>query len=206
MMKKRVTYVDNDGFEHDFEPLNDEVEIVKKGKHFYAFYLVQDESPSSPNEWGNEDAFIVNYHQLFWVEKNSIITEGEIKDWYLGNKIPQEEVYEIFKLSAHIHSGVWLSLQKNFSCDPGGWDTSHVGAVLVSKKQWGDHEKRVEVAQAIVDEWNMYLSGDVYGIVQEKFDNKKRILDCESCWGFYGHENAKAELQGQKESTINGEG
>lgn len=39
-----------------------------------------------------------------------------------------------------------------------------------------------------MDEWNQYLSGDVYGYVIEH--NGEHV---DSCWGFYGLDNCKQE-------------
>jgi len=195
----RTTYVDDEGFTHEFEPINDEVEIIKKGNHFYAFYLAQDDGYESPDAWGGDSIFLVNYHRDFWVENKKVIDKHDVIDWYRGEEIEQEKDYKIFMLSCLVHSGVWLSLGRDFPCDPGGWDTSHVGVVLVSKKDFKTEEKQREAAQAIVDEWTMCLSGDVYGVIWEKFDKDKNLIDCESVWGYYGHKNALGELQNQKE-------
>jgi hypothetical protein len=74
------------------------------------------------------------------------------------------------------------------------FDVSHVGAVFVSKKEWTDENKAYEAAQSLVETWNQYLSGDVYGIVRETYDKKKIQVDQKSCWGFYGYEYAKQAL------------
>jgi hypothetical protein len=61
---------------------------------------------------------------------------------------------------------------------------------MVSKKEFPDQEKAEKAAAALVEEWNYWLSGEVYGIVREDYDNDKQPLREESCWGFYGYKYA----------------
>jgi hypothetical protein len=196
-MKKvtKTKFVDDSGFSYDFEPVNDEVTIIKQGDKFKAFYLAPDTYPQSPDEWDDCGVFIVNYHRDFWVEKKDIITADDLCAHYHGERLEIEDEYYIFPMSCLVHSGVWLSLAHSFACDSGGWDTSHVGAVLVSKKECPDEKTAEKWAEGQVETWNQYLSGDVYGVVCETFNKDKEQLDQESCWGFYGHESAKEELQ-----------
>lgn len=42
--------------------------------------------------------------------------------------------------------------------------------------------------------WNQYLSGDVYGIVYEYYDENKNQIKEESCWGYYGYDDTKKEM------------
>lgn len=116
-------------------------------------------------------------------------------DWYQGEKISQTKDYYIFPLSALIHSGVYLSLSYSFPSDPGGWDTSHVGAVFASKKEWESKESAYKAAKSLVGTWNQYLSGDVYGIVVERYDNNKQQIDHDAVWGYYGYEYALKALK-----------
>jgi hypothetical protein len=41
----------------------------------------------------------------------------------------------------------------------------------------------------MVETWNQYLSGDVYGFIIEDGEG----TDVDSCWGFYGLETVKQE-------------
>ena len=205
-------YVDDEkGFEYTFEPIEDSITIKKTKSGYEARYLVQDEHYDGPDERGDDGLFLVNYHRDFDVRRDSVITKDDLVNWYRGDfedykddpddenedgRFPLEEKYYIFKLACLSHSGVWLSLRHSFDCDPGGWDTSHVGAVLVSKEEWPDRAKAIEAAEGLVETWNQYLSGDVYGCVVEYYDKKKQQIDHDSCWGFYGHKYALEELKG----------
>ena len=167
------------------------IEEIKIDEVTVKFY--QDTDAQSPADWGDENLFLVHYHRDFWQE-NKDVTERDLRDLYQGNKTETtrrlQKEYYIFPVAALIHSGVWLKLgHGGFSMDEGGWDTSHVGALFASKKEFkskGDAEK---CATGKVTEWNHYLSGDVYGFVVEDKDGE----DLDSCWGFYGLKYAKEE-------------
>lgn len=101
--------------------------------------------------------------------------------------------YHVFLLHAHIHSGVRLYLGHEVTgrriekedaaweapSDPGGWDTSMLGLVFVSRKpgEFGSTTPEM-VAASLVEEWNMYLSGDVYYyVVERQVVEKKEWFD-----------------------------
>jgi len=190
-----TTYKNEDGFEFVFHPIEDTLSIKKTKKGYEARYLIQDDTGDSPDDWGDESVFLVNYHSDFYVEKDSIITKDEVKAWYHDEKIEQEKRYYIFKLSCLVHSGVWLSLEHSFVCDPGGWDTSHVGLVLVSKKEAKSRKKAIELAEGLLKTWNSCLSGDVYCLVKETYDKEKKRLDYDTLGGVYEHANALEMLK-----------
>lgn len=90
--------------------------------------------------------------------------------------------YHVFGLEAYIHGGVRLALlnEGNF-CDR-SWDVSNVGAVLVAKEEWPGPAEARKTALGLIEDWNDYLSGNVYGYA---------IMDqageeISSCWGYYG--------------------
>jgi hypothetical protein len=207
----KTRFVDEEeGFEYYHEPVEDSVTIKKTPEGYEARYLVQDSDPMPPDDCDDDNLFLVNYHRDFDVRRDKIITKDDLVNWYRKTfddykedpedeneigKFPLEEKYHIFPLSCLVHSGVWLSLRHSFDCDSQGWDTSHVGAVLVSIEEWPDAGKAIEAAESLIEQWNQYLSGDVYGIVKETYDKEKTPIDENSCWGFYGHKYALEELK-----------
>jgi hypothetical protein len=101
------------------------------------------------------------------------------------------------QLGVYDHSGitVWteeIGSRKAHDFDPGGWDTSHVGYVLITKSRWdqmngGDPEAMVDseikvglgsipvkmraaeaVLDAEVEEWDDWMTGNVWGYVITK--------------------------------------
>jgi hypothetical protein len=199
---------DEKGFEFYHEPVKDTLIIQETPEGFEARYLVQDDSAMPPDEMDDDNLFLVNYHRDFDVRRDKIITENDLQNWYrkdfsdyddgegnLPDNIPQAAEYWIFSLAAYIHGGVCLSLGSGSHFPDQRWDVSHVGAVLVNRKEWPTKNKAIEAAENKVKEWNQYLSGDVYGIVKETYNKEKKQVDHDSCWGFYGHRYALEALQ-----------
>lgn len=205
MITKKITY-SKDDFEFSLEPIEDTLTIRKIKSGYVARYLAQDQDYESPDAWGDNDLFLVHYHRDFTITNNKVITEDAIRVWYQtfqkdgsrSSQIDAEKEYYIFAVSAYIHSGVVLSLCHNFGYDPGGWDTSHVGAVLASKKEFPSRDKAVKAAQGLIETWNMSLSGDVYISVIEKYNKDKEQTDMDSLGGIYGYKYARKELKGMK--------
>lgn len=100
-----------------------------------------------------------------------------------------EQSHHVYPLYAYIHGGVALSLGRagQFSDQ---WDSGQIGNVFVTRdtSEITDPDK---CADGLVEEWNQYLSGDVYGYVIE--DGEGAHVD--SCWGFYGIEYCKEEAR-----------
>ena len=200
-LKQKTRWVDEEGFEFIFRPTEDSIKIKKTKAGYEAFYITPDECPERPDSWGDNNLFLVHYHRDCWIVNDDVIKEDDVKNWYRqefdnydGGVFPCAEKYWIYAVSAYIHSGVRLSLNKTFFYDAQGWDTSHVGAVLVAKEEWPDEEKAKEAAEGMVEEWNQYLSGDVWCIVREKYDKKKNQLDYDVIGGFYGEKYALEAL------------
>ena len=168
--------------------------------------IVQDEDAQSPDDWGNDDAFLVYDHRNFSVGREGF-DPREIFESCSERKRMFYEGYYVFTCYAYIHSGVSLSLQRNnVGWWHGNWDTSSTGFVLVKRSKenkWWHKCKAREVAQATVDEWNEYLSGNVYGF--QTFDAEGNDID--SCWGFYGDPDGDvlAEAKGSIDCHIRGE-
>lgn len=187
-MTRTITTTDT-GLELSHNPQDDDdVLVTEKDGKITLRYLVRDSEPHPPNEDDDTGLFLVNYHRDFWVENKGFITKDTLASWYHGEKIEQEKTHWIFKLSMYSHSGVCLRLgSQGFPCDGMGWDTSRVGAVFVCKEEWGLSAEAEKAAECLVQTWNNYLSGDVWGYIVDVFDakTKERIdAECESCWGY----------------------
>ena len=196
--------------EYQFEPIDNTIKLTKTKDGYELRYLTQDENPSSPDECGDDSLFLVHYHRDFYIT-NKIITEDVLRQWYqaIYYKIPEikepdeTKDYYVLPVSALIHSGVWLSFAHSFAADSGGWDTSHVGAILVKKKEFGAGGVEFELskdeahtrAESLLQSWNEYLSGDVYCVVKETLDKDKQHIDFDIVGGFSGFEYAKECLE-----------
>jgi hypothetical protein len=214
-----------------------EEDIYYKG---YKIKIRQDEFVGSPDDWGNEDLFLVYDHREFTVKRDDFSPEDiydylSIKNALLKEDIfqPKDELeydlkgyfdyeskYWIFPVEAYIHSGVYLSLFSGTKqCR---WDSSVSGYILASKEEFKDLEIATNAAEGLLETWNQYLSGDVWGYIIEKsnaiytiskekfdrllFENDLSTLESEfdveneweevdSCWGFYGEDAAINEAK-----------
>lgn len=187
-----------------------ENEIKYKG---YKIKIEPDVCAKSPEEWRDDGLFLVGYHCDFWVEGPRVyhkLPEGVKRDKddkghllftkeeviELFNNGMKHKYYYVFGLEAYIHSGVCLALSHEGNFPDRQWDVSQLGAVFVSKKEFKRKDKARKAALALLEEWNQYLSGDVWGYVAE--DAEGRHID--SCWGFYGDEGRKDAEQQARDS------
>ena len=162
--------------------------------------IYQDEDAESPDNWGNKDVFLVAFHRDFWVQRDGFgkevciqLATGEEK----GERAKEiEKEYHWFGLEAYIHGGVSLALSYEGNFVDRQWDVSQLGLVFVSKKEARSRKKAKEIAESLIETWNNYLSGQVYGYMIETGEGEQG-----GCWGFYGDweksgllEEAKGEV------------
>ena len=169
----------------------------------YRIRITPDENPESPDEWGDDDIFLIYHHRQFTIER----------DGFDVHEIDKDKYY-IFPVEAYIHSGISLRLFTGTKhCK---FDSSVSGYVLVRKVVFSE-EDSIKAAESLISDWNMYLRGEVYGYIIEKpktvysitkedFDREllegTTIRDLESkfsisteweevdsCWGYYGDPN-----------------
>jgi len=189
------------GFSFTFQPAGDSLSMIRTADGFEARYLVQDDSPAGDPDDGDDALFLVHYHRSFDVRQDKVIIEDDLRRWYQGEKIAQEKEHWIFPVSAYIHSEVRLSLgnmrDASGGFDGAGWDTSHVGAVLASKKEWRTRKAAEKAALGKVETWNQYLAGDIWGCVLEKYDHEKNTIEGgrDDVWGYYGYKYALESLK-----------
>ena len=131
----------------------------------------RDDDAQNPDEGKNEDLFLVA-----WDSRNIYVTRDGMKssDDIRG----MSKNFHVFTLFVYSHGGVSLSLARSCS-----WDSGACGYVFV--KRQGKKNERAEAeksARSLIDEWNLYLSGQVYGFTIE--DSYGDVID--SCGGFYG--------------------
>lgn len=153
----------------------------------YEVRVVQDPDPLRPDFWDNHHVFLV--------------ADGAPR--YFNVEAPRDvdlddEGFDTFPLYAYIHSGVVLSLG-SFRCP---WDSGLIGRVFVQRSEVPDARK---AAEAIVEQWNQYLSGDVWGYEVVRIETCNLGHDHEdvvdSCWGYYGDSDyAKQEGQAHLEA------
>src|SRR5208283_4115616 len=111
----------------------------------------------------------------------------------------KEEKPICLPLYLYDHSGITISTKSERfrACDPQGWDWGMLGYIYVTKenvrKEYSVNrvsrkifEKVVKLLLAEVDEYDHYLTGNVYGYEITKGERQEgQVIN--SCWGFFGY-------------------
>ena len=166
----------------------------------YKINIYQDDCTESPEDWGDDNLFLVGYHRDFYVDNHKKITK-ELARTIANNGIDEDgetsetakdymKKYHIFGLEAYIHSGVSLALSHEGNFPDRQWDVSQLGLVFVSKKEWRLRASARKAALGLIETWNDYLSGAVYGYLIENPDGE----ESGGCWGFWGYDYEKSGL------------
>lgn len=115
-----------------------------------------------------------------------------------------QEHYYVRPLYLYDHGGLSISMGA-FSCP---WDSGQVGWITLRKLDayaewsqcdWASVDDWVNhVMKAEVEEYDQYLTGDVWGAVVE--DENGDELD--ACWGLFGLRHAETEMQVMAEDAV----
>ena len=151
--------------------------------------IFQDEHGDSPREWDNLGTIAYCSSDYILGDKPMSVEEMQ--------EIAEDDSYLCLPVYAYIHGGVTISTGA-FSCP---WDSGQCGIIYVAKddeqvKQYqktegviDSHLQAIKCLENEIKTYDQYFTGDVYGyIVAEDQEH-------ESCWGFYGMEDVKAEAE-----------
>lgn len=153
--------------------------------------IVQDESPSSPREEFDQLGKMVCFHGRYNLGDKHNYYSDEYNGWEELKRaiMKKENAVAILPLYLYDHSGITMNTS-GFSCR---WDSGQVGFIYMTKKEaienWGKkkytkqvHEKALACLEAEVNEYDQFISGEVYGFIHKDLVTKEK----DSCWGFYG--------------------
>lgn len=185
--------------------MNNTYKVVELSEQ-YRVEIFYDDQAESPDQWEDKGLFLVHDHRQFSVTREGFDPQDIVE--YLRKQEDARDYsdYHIFPVAAYIHSGIVLSLGSGSHFPDQSWDVSHCGFVLVAKKEWTEPDAARMVAEGLIEEWNIYLSGQVYGFKLLKkepwvkhFPDGRKEEGCdweeeESCWGFYGEEGIEQIL------------
>lgn len=187
--------------------MNDPIET--KELNGFIIKIYQDDNMESPESWEDNGVFLVGYHRDFTVDRGSrkdgkytpgisqelarcIANKGNYEDGGYNDEAKDYlKQYHVFGLEAYIHSGVVLALSNEGNFCDRQWDVSQLGLVFVSKKETRMRKAALRIARGLIETWNDYLSGNVYGFTIT--DQEENNFD--SCWGFYGACREKTQTQ-----------
>jgi len=119
----------------------------------------------------------------------------------IGRKVRDGEYIGI-PVWSYVHSMATIraAYTNPFSCP---WDSGRSGWVYCSKADALKDARRERMSkeflaqvnkalEGFVKDFDMYMQGDVYGVV---VTNRKTDEEVESCWGLYGYDNAVKEAE-----------
>lgn len=160
----------------------------------YTIKIVQDEAAESPREWEQNVGTMVCFHKGYELgDKGHDYSHGNYGSWGEMEKAirAREDVAAMLPIYMYDHSGITLSTTP-FQCQ---WDSGQVGFIFVSKKKIRKELCLKNLTQKVlsrvsnilkseVEEYDLYLRGEVYGYVIE--DEDGNVVD--SCGGCYGED------------------
>ena len=181
---------------HNQEP----IETITEPAHFRAgiFYKAQtlkiypDDDPQNPRtEWDNFGSMVCFHRKYQLGDIGHGISEDDFANWselkeYL---IKEKEAIIVLPMYMYDHSGLTVNTT-GFSCS---WDWGQIGYTYTTRKEilenWGGkkltkelRQKATDLLVAEVQNYDDYLTGNVYGYVLED-ENGNELW---SCWGYSG--------------------
>ena len=159
------------------------LEVVEYKGYNIKIYL--DEDPENPRTAWDNFGHMICFHSRYNL--------GDKHDMSLEDAKELEKSKDVISLPLYLydHSGLTIRTYP-FSCP---WDSGKIGFVYVTKEEVRKEyscklvtkkikEKVINLLRSEVEEYDNYLTGEVYGyrIVDDNEEER------DSCWGFFGNE------------------
>ncbi|MEK9207298.1 MAG: hypothetical protein AAB922_02370 [Patescibacteria group bacterium] len=161
------------------------MEYLYKGK---TIKIEQDDNPESPRDWDNIGIMVCFHGRYELGDKNTGYSKKDYDSWdELEAQIKKEGAIVILPIGLYDHSGRTMYIGSSHD----QWDGGQVGFIYTTKEQlnkMGTKASKKKIEEYLRNEvkvYDQYLTGDVYG-----YDTGE-----DSCWGFYGEDEAKKEAE-----------
>ena len=157
--------------------------------------IVEDECPLNPREDWDNLGHMICWHSRYDLGDEHNYSVEEFREQLLQwDKNREVEFLPLYLLD---HSGITMST--GGFCDP--WDSGQVGWIYVRKEEamkdnptinednWREYAQNIVISE--VEAYDMYLRGQVYGVVIEEYDKSGLIGEWEhkdSCYGCFSSE------------------
>lgn len=147
-----------------------------------------DPSPLNPREDDNVGTMICSHRRYTLGDEQFDPEEHDGWDGLRTFLIEERGAKIVLPLSLYDHSGISMAVGEG-----GGWDSGQVGLIYMTREQLkkefnNDLIKATQALRNEVKDYSAYLEGDIYGYSIENINTGEEI---DSCWGFYGVEDAK---------------
>lgn len=155
----------------------------------YTVRIEQDMNPEDPRKYCQAGTMVC-FHGKYDLGDKEHHDGVRFSDVYEAQEFHDALRGVSFPLFLYDHSGLTISTNP-FSCS---WDSGQIGFIYINKEQLedefdGDEDKAKQCLLDEVEEYDQYLTGDVWGYIIEDEDGN----EIESCWGFNGYEGTEAE-------------
>jgi len=181
--------------------MSDAIETIEYKNH--TIEILPDMNPESPREWDNICEFHCGHRRYNLGDFH--YTESTREDFNEMYRKAKRQNDIILPLYMYEHSGIALSIQSFYRRLPQGhaeFDSCQVGYVIIRREkvleEWGKkritkqfREKLIRIAESEIQTYNQYLRGDIYGYNVIDEDGN----ETDSCWGYYGTEDAITEAK-----------
>ena len=173
----------------------------------YTIRIEQDNDPEDPRQWDNLGVMYCKHRNYNLGDKqlgdefNEYMDAGEIEA-----ELKKQGAVIMAPLFLYEHSGITIKIGSFTGLmDPAYvyFDSGQVGWIVAFaddiKKEYNVKRiskqlkaKVMKLLEAEVKTYDQYLTGDIYGYIVEKDGDHQ-----DSCWGFYGYEEALKEGKAQ---------
>ena len=157
--------------------------------------IYPDEDAPNPRKEFDHLGTMVCFHRRYNLgDRHEFRDPDEFRDFL------KEEKPICLPLYLYDHRGITISTrsEKFRACDPHGWDWGMLGYIYVTKEEVRKEynvkrvsrkvlDKVTKLLQSEVEEYDHYLTGNVYGyeITKDGKPQAGEVID--SCWGFFGY-------------------
>ncbi len=190
---------------------------IQKGN--YVAQIITDDNPTNPRTDFDNLGTMVCFHNRMTLgdTDHGFSSPDDFMDYWRENK---KDIPVILPIFAYEHGGITISTGRGYPFND-MFDSGQVGYIFVTrdtlKKEYSSKiitkkikEKAARVLQGEIEEYDQYLTGDVYGYQLFRLDpsnfaeDEEFDSDCDdpedygeeldSCWGFYGIDSVKEEV------------
>lgn len=183
--------------------------------------IIHEIDPQNPREW-DQMGILAGFHRRYDIGDNdpaALLDGGHLDPKHYDGWDEMEADLRrrgalcILPLYLYDHSETSLSTRSFVGrAHHASWDSGRVGFIFTTRKRMQEFlgknrlttktRKHVEkILEAEVEEYDQYMTGDVYGYVIE--DGQGNEVD--SCWGFYGFKVVKQEAASQLQWFVENE-
>jgi hypothetical protein len=185
-------------------------------KNGYKAEIIQDEEPMNPRTENDNMGKMVCFHRRYDLGDKHTVNSSQFNGWDELEASLRKELDAIIILPLYLydHSGITMNTT-GFSCP---WDSGQVGFIYATRQAIKDNYmlkrnitkatiyKATKLLLAEVEEYDQYLTGDVYGIrILKDGGEEGEDKELDSCWGFFGLNYAEKEAQSMLDNAIKGD-